>query len=340
MKIGLTFRDRGVSVAQHRDLLRTADGWGLDSIWVGESYGTDAVSPLAYVAAITENIGIGTAVLQMPGRTPANVGMTAITLDHLSSGRLRLGLGMSGPQVVEGWHGVPYGKPLAKTREYVDVVRRVVARDEPVTYDGDHYQVPYQGMDATGLGKPLKSMVRPLRDRVPIYLAAIGPRNLELTGEIADGWLPIFYSPEKEAVLCESLDKGLQKSGRALDDIDIVANPPVAIGDDIDACRDRIRPSLALYIGGMGARDKNFYFDLACRYGYEDEAERIQSLYLDGNRADSAAAVPDELVDEVALVGPLERVIERLSTWRDSRVSTLCLDTYDPRTLEQLLEAI
>lgn len=340
MKLGLNIGYSDASFTDVLPVVRRADELGMDAVWVAEAYGSDAVSVLGFLAASTTRIGIGSAILQIPARTPANAAMTAMTLDALSGGRFRLGLGMSGPQVVEGWHGVPYGRPLGRTREYVEIVRKAIAREAPLTYEGSHYQLPYRGEDATGLGKPLKSILHPVRPRVPIYLAAIGPRNTELTGEIADGWLPIFYSPEREAAACEALDRGLAKAGRDKGDIEIVASAAVVVGDDVDACRDRVRPGLALYIGGMGARGRNFYFDLACRYGFEAAAHKIQGLYLDGKKVEAAAAVPDELVDETALVGPLPRIVDRLQAWKESRVTTLNVQAGDPDLLDALCAAL
>lgn len=329
MKLGLNLGDQGASVVKTLSTIKAADRLGLDSVWLGEAYGSDAVSAIGYLAAQTEHIKLGSGILQLHARTPAMTAMTAMTLDHLSDCRFQLGLGVSGPQVVEGWHGVPYGKPLALTREYVEVVRAIIAREQPVEYAGQHLSLPYKGTDSTCLGRPLKSTLKAARPRIPIYLASIGPKNIELTGEIANGWLPIFYSPGKEDILCESLDRGLTKSGRGSADIDIVASPPVAIGPDLEECRAKVKPMLALYIGGMGAPGKNFYFDLACRYGYVDYARRIQDAYLSGRKGDATAAVPDDLVDEVALVGPLPRVVDQLEAWKASRVTTLCLRTTD-----------
>ena len=311
MRIGLNLGDTGWSVAEHRDLLRAADQLGCESIWVGESYGSDAVSAMGAIAAVTERVGIGSAILQLHARTPAATAMTAIGLDHISSGRFRLGLGVSGPGVVEGWHGVPYGKPLARTREQIDIIRSVLA-GERLRYDGEYHQVPYAGPGATGLGKPIKSNVPPYRPDVPIYLAAVGPRNIELAGAVADGWLPIFYSPAHEEALVTSFDAGIEGAGRSPADVEVVANPPLVAGPDLAACRDEVRPHLALYVGGMGPRGRNFYFNLACRYGFEGAATTIQDLYLDGRRDEAAAAVPDDLVDAVALVGPWERIAEQL----------------------------
>ena len=336
MKLGLNLGYTGSAIDQMRPLVQHADRVGIDSVWAAEAYGSDAVSVLAYLAACTTRIRLGSAVLQMPARTPANTAMTAMTLDALSGGRLLLGLGMSGPQVVEGWHGVAFGKPLQRTREYVDIVRRVVAREEPLSYDGQHYQIPYRGEDATGLGKPLRCVLHPVRTRIPVYLAAIGPRNVALAAEIADGWLPIFYAPEREAVFAEPLREGAARAGRDRADLSVVASAMVAAGDDVAACRDRLRPFFALYIGGMGARGRNFYFDLVVRYDYEGSAVAVQDHYLAGRKEDAAAAVPDALIDELALVGPLDRIRDRLEAWKASRVDTLLLGTSQPEVLEAL----
>jgi F420-dependent oxidoreductase-like protein len=340
MKLGLNLGYAGSSISDVLPLVEHADRIGIDSVWAAEAYGSDAVTVLSYLAAKTSAIKLGTAILQMPARTPANTAMTAMTLDALSGGRLLLGLGLSGPQVVEGWHGVPYGKPLGRTREYVEVVRAAIAREAPLSYDGEHYQIPYRGEDATGLGKPLKSILHPIRSTIPIYLAAIGPRNVELTAQIADGWLPIFYAPEREQIFNEHLDAGLAKAGRSADELEIAASVMVAAGDDIGACRDMLRPFLALYIGGMGAKGRNFYNDLAVRYGFAQAAATIQDLYLDGKKDAAAAAVPDELVDEVTLVGPLDRIVDRLAAWKASRVGTMILGTYQPEVLTALQEAL
>ena len=340
MKLGLNIGYSGSTIDGVLPLVEHADRVGIDSVWAAEAYGSDAVTVLSYLAARTERIKLGSAILQMPARTPANTAMTAMTLDALSGGRFILGLGLSGPQVVEGWHGVPYGKPLGRTREYVEIVRQAIAREKPLEHAGEHYQIPYQGEDATGLGKPLKSILHPVRDRIPIYLAAIGPKNVALTAEIADGWLPIFYSPEREDIYNEHLDKGLADAGRNPEELEIAASVMVAAGDDVGACRDQLRPFFALYIGGMGARGKNFYFDLATRYGFGAAAQTVQDLYLEGKKDEAAGAVPDELVDEVALVGPLDRIVDRLAVWKQSRVGTMVLGTYQPEVLTALQEAL
>ncbi|HRO91630.1 MAG TPA: LLM class F420-dependent oxidoreductase, partial [Promineifilum sp.] len=299
---------------------------------------SDAVTPLAWLGALTERIKLGTAIMQMPGRTPANAAMTAMTLNQLSGGRFLLGLGLSGPQVVEGWHGVSYAQPLARTREYVEIVRRIFRRESPLTFEGRHYQIPYRGEDATGLGKPLKSTL--VADpSIPIYLAAIGPKNVELAAEIADGWLPIFFAPERyDTVFRDHVEAGLAKAGKTIDGFDIAPTVSVVINDNLDICYNMLRPFLALYVGGMGARGKNFYYDLAVRYGFEEAATEIQDLYLAGDKGAAMARVPAELIDAVALVGPRERVRERLAIWRNSPVTTLNMTVFDIETLRTVVE--
>jgi len=305
-----------------------AEQLGYDSVWTAEAWGSDAVSLLAWIGAKTERIALGTAILQIPSRTPALTAMTAATLDRLSGGRLLLGLGASGPQVVEGWHGVEYGKPLARTREAVAIIRTVLARREPLTHTGETYHIPYDG--GTGLGKPLKLMISPVRADVPIYLAAMGPKNVALAAEIADGWLPIFYSPAHREVFADAL------SGAANRSLDVAPSVQVVVGEDLDRCREAVKPNLALYIGGMGAKGKNFYNDLARRYGYEKEASKIQDLYLEGHKKEAIAAVPDALVDEVALCGSADRIADRLQWWREAGVTTLICMVHDPASLRAM----
>jgi F420-dependent oxidoreductase-like protein len=275
----------------------------------------------------------------MAARTPAMTAMTAMTLVALSGGRALLGLGVSGPQVVEGWHGQPFGKPLGRTREYVSIVRAILARQRPLEHQGEHYQIPYRGPDATGLGKPLRSIVHARAD-LPIYLAAIGPKNVALAAEVADGWLPVFFSPERAGLFHEALAEGFARSGvpDKRERFDIAPMAPVVVGRDVDACRAQVKPRLALYMGGMGARGRNFYFDLACRYGYEADAVRLQELYLAGRRPEAEAAVPDALVDEVALCGPPERIRERLALWRGAGVTTLICSTSQPEAIRLMAE--
>lgn len=318
-------------------LVQEAERLGFDSVWTAEAYGSDAVTPLAWIGALTSRIKLGSGILQMPGRTPANTAMTAATLDLLSNGRVLLGLGLSGPQVVEGWHGQPYGKPLTRTREYVEILRRIWAREQPLDFQGEEYHIPIQG--GTGLGKPLKLTIHPLRKTIPIYLAAIGPKNVELCGEIADGWLPIFYSPARESVYLGPLNAGLARRTSA-EPFDIAPAVTVVLGDDVQMCRDMVKPMLALYIGGMGARGKNFYNDLARRYGYEAAAQEIQDLYLDGKKKAATAAVPDALVDEVALCGPKERIAELIEPWKRSKATTMIVGAIQPEALQVMAELL
>jgi F420-dependent oxidoreductase-like protein len=322
-------------------LAEEAERLGFDSVWSSEAYGSDAVTPLAWVAARTKRIMVGSAIMQMPARSPATVAATVATLDLLSGGRVLLGLGTSGPQVAEGWHGQAFGKPLARTREYVSIVREILRREGPLEHHGEHYDIPYTGPDSTGLGKPLKLIVHPLRSEIPIYLAAIGPRNVALAAEIADGWLPIFFSPERFAdVHAKQLEVGFAARGDRPDGWDIAPLVPVVVADDVAAARDFLKPLLALYIGGMGARGQNFYTRLAQRYGYEDEANRIQEHYLEGRKNDAIAAVPDALVEEVALVGDRARIAGRLDAWRASGATTLILQARQPEALRLLAELV
>ena len=341
MRLGLNLGYSGSSLGIDVALVQEADRLGYHSVWSAEAYGSDAVTTITWVAAQTTRIRVGTAIMQIAARTPTLTATTAQTLDQLSGGRFLLGLGVSGPQVVEGWHGVAFGKPLARTREYVDIVRAVWRRQEPVAFKGTYYQIPYAGPDATGLGKPLRSILHGRPD-IPIYLAAIGPRNVALAAEIADGWLPVFFSPERMSVFRDSLDAGFRAAGggKSLAAFDVAPTVPVVIGDDVQACRDVIKPRLALYVGGMGARGRNFYNDLVRRYGYEAAAVTIQDHYLAGRRAEAAAAVPDALVDEVALCGPRERIAERLSRWTGSGVTTMICGMAQPEALRIMAELV
>jgi F420-dependent oxidoreductase-like protein len=345
MRLGLMTGYSGARIELPLEMIQLADRLGYYAVWTAEAYGSDAVSPLAWIGALTQRIHLGTAIMQMPARTPANTAMTAMTIDQLSGGRMLLGLGLSGPQVVEGWHGVAYGKPLAKTREYVAIVRKILARREPLTFGGEYYQIPYAGEDATGLGKPLKSILHG-RAELPIYLAAIGPKNVELSSEIADGWLPIFFSPAHyEEAYAPAVNAGLAKApadneAKTVERFDIAPSVPVALGDDVAACRNSIKPFLALYVGGMGAKGKNFYYDLACRYGFSEAADRVQELYLQGRKDEAAKAIPDELVDAVALCGPRERIAERLEAWRRSPVTTLNVSTFQPEAVRVMADLV
>jgi F420-dependent oxidoreductase-like protein len=317
------------------ELALEAERAGFDSVWTSETWGSDAAILAAWIVARTERIGVGTGVLQMAGRTPAAAAMAALTLDHLSGGRFRLGLGVSGPQVAEGWHGTPFDRPLERTREYVAIVRDVLRREGPVTSAGPHYPLPLPG----GAGRPLKPNVRALRADLPIYLAAIGPRNVALAAEIADGWMPYLYAPEHADVFADALEAGWKRGGRDPASFDIAPVVAVALGKDVGACRDELRPHLARYVGGMGSRDANFYRDAVTRYGFADAAEHIQQTFLDGRRAEAAALVPDAMVDELSLAGPVERVRERLEAWRAAGVSTLLAETRDANAIRSLAEA-
>lgn len=340
MRLGLNVQYWGSAARDDTDLVREAERLGYHSVWAAEAYGSDCVTVLSWLAARTESIMVGSAIMQMPARTPAMTAMTAATLDGLSGGRFLCGLGVSGPQVVEGWHGVPYGRPLRRTREYVEILRSVWRRDT-VVHDGAEYQIPWQGEGATGMGKPLKLITHPKNPDIPIYLAAIGTANTRLAAEIADGWLPTFYSPAKaDSVWGAALDDGFAASGDPTkrDRFDIAPGCAAVVTDDLDAARDRIRPHVALYVGGMGAKGRNFYNELAARYGYEAEAAKIQDLYLAGHVSDAVAAVPDGLIDETNLVGNRAQITDRLAVWKDAGVSTLVVSTSDLATLRLLPE--
>jgi F420-dependent oxidoreductase-like protein len=321
------------------ELVAEAERLAFDSIWTAESYGSDALTPLAWWGAATNNVRLGTSLCQLSARSPAAMAMAAMTLDHLSGGRFVLGLGVSGPQVVEGWYGAPFPKPLARTREYVDIVRKVLLRDQPVTNDGEHYPLPYPG--GMNLGKPLKSIVHPLRNDIPIILGAEGPKNVALAAEIADGWFPIFFAPKAMGSFQAALDEGFAREGarRSAKDFEVLAFAPTIIHDDVEAAADLYRPAVALYVGGMGAKQVNFHFDVFCRMGYEAEATKIQDLYLDGKKDEAAAAVPTQMVEDIALVGPKEKIRDDLEGWRESMATSLLIngDIATMRTMAELL---
>lgn len=317
-----------------------ADQLGLDSVWTAEAYGSDALTPLAWWGSRTSQVRLGTAIAQISARTPTAAAMAALTLDHLSGGRFALGLGASGPQVVEGWYGQPYPRPLARTREYVAIVRDVLAREAPVTHDGDFYQLPYVG--GAGLGKPLRSTVHPLRADLPILLAAEGPKNIALAAEICDGWLPMFYSPRMDATYRELLADGFAKrpaGASAVEDFEVTATVPVVLGDDVEKAADTVRPFIALYAGGMGAKGANFHRDVLDRLGYGEACDEIQAHYLEGRRAEAAAAVPLELVQDIALVGPPDAIRAQLPAWKDTAITTMLVQT-DPRMLPAIAELL
>ncbi|MDP9435360.1 MAG: LLM class F420-dependent oxidoreductase [Actinomycetota bacterium] len=324
MQLGLNLGYWGAgNDADNLALAREADALGFAVAWVAEAYGSDAATVLAFVAAQTERIDLGSAIFQIPGRTPANCAMTAATLDTLSGGRFRLGLGVSGPQVSEGWHGVRFDKPLARTREYSDIVKMALRR-EKVRYDGAHYVLPLPD----GPGKALQLIVHPVREHIPMYLAAVGPKNLELAGELFDGWLAIFYSPEYASEQLASVAAGRAKVGATMEGFDVVPTVPIVVGGDPRACADPVRSYAALYVGGMGSREKNFYNQLAVRMGFEQAAAQVQDLYLARDHAGAAAAVPYEFLDATALLGPRERIAERMQALAASGVTTLTVSPY------------
>lgn len=320
-------------------LVEEAERLGFDSIWTAESYGSDALTPLAWWGSRTHRVRLGTSLCQLSARTPTAMAMAALTLDYLSGGRFVLGLGVSGPQVVEGWYGQPFSKPLARTREYVDIVRQVLARNEPVTSAGPHYQLPLDG--GTHLGKPLKSIVHPLRSDIPIVLGAEGPKNIALAAEIADGWFPIFFSPTAMSAFSSSLEDGFSQrtAQRSRDEFEVLAFAPTIVADDIDEAADGFRPYLALYIGGMGAKEMNFHFDVFARMGYEDVARRVRDLYLAGRKDEAASTIPTSMVEAIALIGPKDKIRDDLEAWRDSIATTL-LVSGDVHTLRLIAELV
>lgn len=303
--------------------IKVAEELGFESLWTAEAYGSDAISPLAWWGSQTSTLQLGTSIIQISGRTPVATAMAAMTMDHLSEGRFILGLGASGPQVVEGWYGQPYPKPLARTREYVEIVRKVVAREAPVEFHGEHYDLPLQG--GAGLGKALKPTIHPYRKDIPIYLGAEGPKNIAMTAEIADGWLPIFFAPRDDAFYRKALDEGFSRPNarRSWDDFEIPATTVILVNDDVEAAAEMMKPMFSLYIGGMGAKDVNFHFDVFSRMGYEAECQKIQELYLEGKKDEATAAVPTSMVDDIYLIGPKERIRDKLQEWDESVVTTL-----------------
>ena len=322
------------------ELFVTADRLGIDQVWTAEAYGSDAWTPLAWWGSRTEHIKLGTAVSQLSARPPVTLAMTAMTMDHLTQGRVLLGVGTSNPQVVEGWYGQPYPRPLERTREYIDILRRVIARAEPVEYDGKHYQLPLRG--GAGLGKPLRSILHPYRTEIPVYLGAEGPKNVALAAEIADGWNVIFFSPTMNDFYAAALAEGFARPGarHTAETFDVVGGPMAIIpDDDIERAADRLRPTLALYIGGMGARGVNFHNEVFVRMGYEAAAKKIQDHYLVGDKKSAIAAVPATMVQDVALIGPWGKIAEEIGAWRDTVLTTFSVQS-DPRHFERIAELL
>lgn len=335
MKVGLLIGYSGAKYQIPMDLILEAEAAGFDSVWSAEAWGSDAITPLAWILSRTTKIKAGTAICQIPARTPANMAMTAMTLDQLSGGRFILGVGPSGPQVIEGWYGNAYGKPLARSKEYIEIIRKILAREKPLTHDGEHYQIPYHGPGSTGLGKPLKSILHGNPD-LPIYTASFTPNGVKMAAEVADGFFPVWMNPERFDLFDEPLKAGFAKAGngKSLDNFDVAPFVRMAMGDDIAACRMQIKRGLALYIGGMGARKKNFYNDYAKTLGYAEAAVKIQDLFLSGEKDAAADAVPDQLVDETALVGPPGHIREQLSLWKAAaarkEVGTMIVSVNNP----------
>jgi F420-dependent oxidoreductase-like protein len=344
MKLGLITGYSGRDMSLPIDTIKHAESLGFDSVWTAEAYGSDAVTPAAWILANTTTIKAGTAIMQMPARSPAMAAMTAMTLSGLSGGRFIVGLGASGPQVVEGWHGVPYGRPVTRLKEYVEIMKKVFAREAPLTYEGKEYQIPYMGERSTGLGKPLKSILHATTD-IPIYAASITPAGVAAAAEVADGFFPIWMDPEQFGVFEEPINKGLKAAGdKTLADFDVSPFVTVVLGDDVEQCMMPIRGSMALYIGGMGARDKNFYNDYATRLGFEDAAVEIQDHFLAGRRDEAMAAVPAELIDACHLVGPADRIKDRLQRWSEAgkqgHVGSMLIGSGQPEALELVASAM
>ncbi len=343
MKLGLQLGYWGATPpANALEKVLEAEKLGFDIVFTAEAYGSDALTPLAWYGSSTSTIRLGTSIVQMSARTPTATAMAAMTLDHLSGGRFALGLGLSGPQVVEGWYGRPFAQPLARTREYVDIVRRVLARDQPVTSEGPHYPIPYQGPGATGYGKPLRSILHPLRADLPVYLGAEGPRNVALSAEIADGWLPMYFSPRVGAMYRSWLAEGFARPGarRNSGDFEIMASVSVVVTDDRDRVLQSMKPTVALYAGGMGAKEVNFHKEVFARMGYEAQVETIQDLYLAGKKDEAIAAVPDEMVGDVCLVGTAERIRDEVSMWEEAGVTAIVVGARDVAEMRRVAEAI
>jgi F420-dependent oxidoreductase-like protein len=335
MKLGLNLGYWGIGPHGEEavEIVRAAEAVGFDSVWVAESYGSDVVSVLAWLAPQTERIQLGGAIMQVPARAPAAAAMAGCTIDALSGGRFIFGFGPSGPQVSEGWYGVPYSKPWGRTREYVEIVRKVVARDDRLTYQGQHFTLPLPD----GEGKALKLNFHPVRNRIPVFLGAIGRKSVELAAEIADGWIPIFSSPDAfRETWDEHVEAGLEKGGRSRSDLEVSPTVQVAVGGDLDAARSVVKAGLLLYLGGMGSRRTNFYVDLTHRFGFGDVADEVQSLYLDGKREEAYAAIPDELADATALVGDEDEVADRIKRYAAAGVDRLIISPISPEPDQRL----
>jgi len=341
MKLGLQLGYWGASKpANHGELVAAAEDAGFDAVFTAEAWGSDAFTPLAWWGRETSRLKLGTSIVQMSGRSPASIAMHALTLDHLSNGRVILGMGVSGPQVVEGWYGQPFEKPLARTREVVDIIRKVLAREAPVTNDGPHYPLPYNGPGAVGLGKPLKSIVHPLRADLPIWLGAEGPKNVAQTAEIADGWIPIFYTPDTAGMYQPWLDEGFARPGarRTRETFEIAATCHVQITDDPQPVIDFLKPVTALYMGGMGAKEQNFHKNVFERMGYAEITDQVQELFLAGKRDEATALIPDKLVDDMHIIGDAARVKDKVAQWEESGVTTLLVSAQSPDEVRQLAE--
>jgi F420-dependent oxidoreductase-like protein len=343
MQLGITVGMSGPHPKLDMDMILEAERLGYSQVWTGESYSTDAVSPAAWILARTTKIKAGTGIMQMPARTPACAAMTVLSLQALSGNRFLCGIGPSGPQVIEGWHGVRFGKPMQRTKEYIAIIKQILAREKPLEFHGDQYSIPYDGPDATGLGRPLRSIAHG-DPNVPFYTASITPAGLRMAGEVADGNLPIFFSPDAPDVVTGPTLEGRKKVGLTMAGFDTAPFVRAKLGSDVAACRDAIRPELALYIGGMGARSKNFYNDMVAKMGFEGEAKTIQDFYLDGKKNEAAAAVPDALIDAISLCGPAERIKDRLAAWKDvakaGHIGTMVLKGSSIDVLRVVAEAV
>jgi len=343
MQLGITVGMSGPHPKLDMEMILEAERLGYSQVWTGESYSTDAVSPAAWILARTTKIKAGTGIMQMPARTPACAAMTVLSLQALSGNRFICGIGPSGPQVVEGWHGVRFGKPMQRTKEYIAIIKQILEREKPLEFHGDQYSIPYDGPDATGLGRPLRSIAHG-DPNIPFYTASITPAGLRMAGEVADGNLPIFFSPDAPDVVTGPTLEGRKKSGKTMEGFDSAPFVRAKLGPDVAACRDAIRPELALYIGGMGARSKNFYNDMVSQMGFEGQARTIQDLYLDGKKNEAAAAVPDALIDAISLCGPAERIKDRLEAWKDAskagHVGTMVLKGSSVDVLRVVAEAV